>query len=280
MSTGLVMLVLLAAVMHAGWNALVKSGGSPEFSIAAYRGAGVLCVFALPFVPLPSAQSWVWIIASVLVHNLYYFTLAQAYRHADLSQIYPLFRGLAPVLVAVGAWIFIDEQLSFGNLAGIGLISVGLMSLTLFGNRLGQLSSVACGWGLLTALLIAMYTVIDGNGARLSGNVLSYILWLFTFEAWPIVIWLLLTRRQEWFSYLRSSVGSVALGGVISGAAYGLVIYAMSLGAIAVVSSLRETSVIFAALIGALFLNEPFGRQRVLAASLVALGIVLLRVLA
>ena len=266
--------------MHASWNALVKSGGKPEFSIAAYRGAGVFCVVALPFVPLPAASSWWFILASVAVHNLYYFTLAKAYRSGDLSQVYPLFRGLAPVLVAVGAWVFIGESLSPGSAIGIAIISTGLMSLALFGRSKGHITTVALGWGAITSVFIAMYTVIDGYGVRQSGSVLSYILWLFTFEAMPIVVWLLLKQRDEWFAYIRESVGSIVVGGVISGAAYGLVIYAMSLVAIAVVSSLRETSVIFAALIGALFLKEPFGRQRVLAASLVAVGIILLKVMA
>lgn len=280
MSTFLIFLVLLAALMHASWNALVKSGGKPEFSIAAYRGGGMLCVFVLPFIPLPNPESWWLIAASVAVHNLYYFTLAQAYRSGDLSQVYPMFRGMAPVLVAFGAWVFIGEKLSAGSLFGIVVISLGLMSLALFGRHKGQVSVAALAWGAITSVLIAMYTVIDGYGVRQSGNALSYILWLFTFEAVPIVLWLLFTQRREWFTYLKASTGSIAVGAVISGAAYGLVIYAMSLGAIAVVSSLRETSVIFAALIGALFLNEPFGKQRVLAASLVALGVVLLKTLA
>ena len=279
MSTYLIGLVLLAAVMHASWNALVKSGGTPEFSIAAYRGAGMLCLLALPFVPLPSAESFWFIAASVAVHNIYYFTLAQAYRSGDLSLVYPLFRGMAPVLVAIGAWLFVGEKLSVGGAVGIVIISTGLMSLALVGKRRGQVTTTALAWGLVTSVFIAMYTVIDGYGARVSGNALSYILWLFTFEAVPIVIWLLVTRRQEWFAYLKDSPGSIAVGAVISGVAYGLVIYAMSLGAIALVSSLRETSVIFAALIGALFLKEPFGRQRVLAAITVAAGVVLLKLI-
>ena len=217
MSTYLIGLVLLAAVMHASWNALVKSGGTPEFSIAAYRGAGMLCLLALPFVPLPSAESFWFIAASVAVHNIYYFTLAQAYRSGDLSLVYPLFRGMAPVLVAIGAWLFVGEKLSVGGALGIVIISTGLMSLALVGKRRGQVTTTALAWGLVTSVFIAMYTVIDGYGARVSGHALSYILWLFTFEAVPIVIWLLVTRRQEWFAYLKDSPGSIAVGAVISG---------------------------------------------------------------
>jgi len=124
-----------------------------------------------------------------------------------------------------------------------------------------------------------MYTVIDGIGVRLSGNPLSYIVWLFLFEPLPIGGWLAVTQRREWFAYMRSSALRILFGSLCSGAAYGLVIFAMSLGAMAVVSSLRETSVLFAALIGTLLLGEPFGRQRIIAAALVALGIIVMRLL-
>ncbi len=278
MTTLLIVLVLSAALLHATWNALVKSGGTPEFTIAAYQlVGGIVCLCLVPFFPLPAVESWWAIVASVLIHNVYYFTLSQAYRAGDLSQVYPLFRGFAPVLVAIGAAVFAGEVLGAGTLVGLVLISVGLMSITLLGNQLGKISPVALRWGLLTSVLIASYTVVDGIGVRLAGNSISYILWLFVFEVVPIGSWLLLTRRREWLGYLRSSVGNVLFGGIASSLAYGLVIFAMSLGAMAIVSSLRETSVIFAALIGTLVLGEPFGRQRVIAALLVALGIIVMR---
>ena len=273
-------LVLTAALLHASWNALVKKGGEPEFTIAAYQlVGGLVCLCIVPFVPLPHVDSWPAILASVLIHNIYYFSMAQAYRAGDLSQVYPLFRGLAPVLVAIGAAIFAGEILNAGTLAGLVLVSAGLMSITLFGGTFGKIPPVALRWGLFTSVLIASYTVVDGIGVRKAGNSLSYILWLFVFEVVPIGTWLLLTRRQAWFAYLRGSVGNILFGGIASSTAYGLVIFAMSLGAMGIVSSLRETSVIFAALIGSLFLGEPFGKQRVIAASLVAAGIILMRVL-
>ena len=280
MTPFLMMLVLTAALLHASWNALVKKGGEPEFTIAAYQlFGGLICLFIVPFVPLPHSDSWPAIVASVLIHNIYYFSVAQAYRAGDLSQVYPLFRGLAPVLVAIGAAVFAGEILSPGTLAGLVLVSAGLMSITLFGGRLGKIPPAALRWGLFTSVLIATYTIVDGIGVRKAGNSLSYIVWLFVFEAVPIGTWLLLTRRRAWFQYMQSSVGSIIFGGVASSLAYGLVIFAMSLGAMGVVSSLRETSVIFAALIGTLFLGEPFGRQRVIAACLVAAGIIIMRVL-
>jgi drug/metabolite transporter (DMT)-like permease len=278
MSPLLVGLVLLAALLHASWNAMAKSGGTPEFSIASYQlVSALLCVPFLFFVPLPSVESWPMILISVIVHNVYYFTLAKSYRAGDLSQMYPLFRGLAPVMVAIGAMVFAQEWLSIGTMLGIGLISLGLVSITLFGGKLGQISPEALRWGLATSVLIAAYTVTDGMGVRAAGNSMSYILWLFSLECLPICIMLLLTKRKDWFAYVANKPGKILLGGIASSAAYGLVIFAMGLGSMAMVSSLRETSVIFAALIGTLIFKESFGQQRIIAASLVCSGIILIR---
>lgn len=278
MTTFLIALVLTAALLHASWNALAKSSGSPEFSIAAYKLTGsLICLCLVPFFPLPNAGAWPYIIASVIIHNLYYYSMAQAYRAGDLSQVYPLFRGLAPVLVAIGAAIFAQEWLGSGTVVGLLLISAGLMSVTLLGE--GKITAVALRWGLITSVLIATYTLIDGIGVRQTHNSMSYILWLFVFEIVPIGGWLLLFRKEQWFNYMRSSASSVVFGAVASGLAYGLVIFAMSFGAMAIVSSLRETSVIFAALIGTVLLGEPFGRKRLTAAVLVGAGIILMRIL-
>ena len=278
MSPLVVGLVLLAALLHASWNAMAKSGGTPVFSIASYQlVSALLCLPFVFFVPLPFVESWPMILISVIVHNFYYYTLARSYRAGDLSQMYPLFRGLAPVMVAIGAVVFAQEWLSIGSMLGIGLISLGLVSITLLGGKFGQISPEALRWGLATSVLIATYTVTDGLGVRASGNSLSYILWLFLLESLPISIVLLLTKRNEWFAYLGNKPGKIALGGIASSAAYGLVIFAMGLGSIAMVSSLRETSVIFAALIGTLIFKESFGRQRIIAALLVCTGIILIR---
>ena len=278
MTPVLIGLVLLAALLHASWNAMAKSGGTPEYSIAAYQLVGGLVCLGLIFtVPTPLPQSWPMILASVIIHNAYYFTLAMSFRTGDLSQVYPLFRGLAPVLVAIGAALFAGEWLSSGSMIGIGLISFGLTSLTLFGGRLGRISPAALRWGLATSVLIAFYTVVDGLGVRVAGNSFSYIFWTFLFEPVPICLFLLVYRRQQWLDYLRRKPGKVFVGGIASSTAYGLVIYAMGFGSMAMVSSLRETSVIFAALIGTLLFREPFGRQRIIAAVLVGMGIMLFR---
>lgn len=278
MTPAIVAMVLSAAILHASWNAFVKSSGNPLYSILGLQIVGaVVCACSIPFVPLPLPQSWPMIIASVIIHNFYYFSLAQAYRAGDLSQVYPIFRGSAPILVTLGAGIFAGEWLPAQSMIGISIISIAIMSLAV-GNRFtGEMPRLALFWGLITAVLIASYTIVDGIGVRVSGNPLSYIFWLFLLEPVPIGLWLMLRERRECLAQLRSTIKTTIAGGIASSLAYGLVIFAMSLGAMGIVSSLRETSVIFAALIGSILLKESFGKQRVIAAFLVALGVIVLR---
>ncbi|MEM7565185.1 MAG: DMT family transporter, partial [Pseudomonadota bacterium] len=275
MSPFIVGLVLLAALLHASWNAMAKSGGSAQYSIASYRlFSAVACLPLLFFFPLPLAESWPMLLASVLIHTAYYVTLAKSYRVGDLSQVYPLFRGLAPVLVLIGAALFAGEQVSVGSMLGIGLVSLGLISITFSGGTLGRINPIALRWGLATSCLIAAYTVADGIGVRAAGNPFSYIIWLFIFEPLPIGLWLLLCDRAGWFDYMKAKPVKISAGALAAALAYAMVIYAMSVAPMAMVSSLRETSVIFAALIGSLIFHEAFGRQRIIAAVVVCLGVV------
>jgi len=280
MTPFIVGLVLLAALLHASWNAMAKSGGTPQFSIASYRLVNAIwCLPLLFFFPLPLAASWPMLLASTIIHTAYYYTLSKSYRSGDLSQVYPLFRGLAPVLVVLGAALMANEYLSAGAMLGIGLVSVGLISITFAGGTFGKISGPALRWGLATSVFIGAYTVADGMGVRAAGNPFSYILWLFIFEPIPIGLWLLATDRSGWFGYMRAKPGKITAGALAAATAYAMVIYAMSVAPMGMVSSLRETSVIFAALIGTLMFREPFGRQRIIAAALVCLGVVLIKVL-
>ena len=273
-------LVLLAALLHASWNAMAKSGGEPQYSIASYRLISAICCVPLLFLfPLPLVESWPMIFASVVIHTAYYVTLSKSYRVGDLSQMYPLFRGLAPVLVVLGAAALAGELLSPGSMLGIGLVSLGLMSLAFAGGKLGKISPIALRWGLATSVLIAAYTVADGMGVRVAGNPFSYIIWLFLLEPIPIGIWLLTRDRAGWIGYMRAKPLKISAGAMAAATAYGLVIYAMGVAPMGMVSSLRETSVIFAALIGTLLFREPFGRQRIIAAVMVCIGVVLIKLL-
>jgi len=280
MSPSIAVLVLLAALLHATWNAMAKSGGTPAYSIASYRLLSAVCCVPLLFLlPLPLSASWPMLFASVVIHTAYYVTLSRSYHSGDLSQVYPLFRGLAPVMVALGAALLAGEYLGGGALLGIALVSAGLISISFAGGALGRISRPALGWGLATSVLIAAYTIADGMGVRVAGNAFSYIAWLFLLEPVPICGWLLLRERAGWCEYMRAHPGKIAAGSFSAAAAYGMVIYAMGAAPLGLVSSLRETSVIFAAIIGTLLFREPFGRQRILAALLVCCGVALIKVL-
>ena len=280
MSPFIVGLVLLAALLHAGWNAMAKSGGTAQYSIASYRLiSAIVCLPLLFILPIPLRDSWLMLLASTVIHTAYYVTLSLSYRSGDLSQVYPLFRGLAPVLVVLGAALFAGELLSPGAMLGIGLVSAGLISITFAGGTFGTIPPLALRWGLATSVLIAAYTVADGIGVRAAGNPFSYIVWLFVLEPIPIGLWLLVKDRSGWFGYMRAKPGKICAGALAAASAYAMVIYAMSVAPMALVSSLRETSVIFAALIGSLLFREPFGRQRIVAAIMVCCGVVLIKIL-
>ena len=271
-------LVLAAALLHASWNALVKSGGDPFVRLAVVNAVGGLCTVPLLFlVELPARASWPYRVGSVVVHLGYYLALAYGYRFGDLSHVYPIARGIAPPLVACAAWAVAGESIGPLGLLAILVISGGIVSLAFTDDgRLIALKPLA--FGLLTGLTIAAYTLFDGLGGRAAGDVLSYIAWLFVIDAVPFSVLVACRYRRRLRPALAACWRPATLGGALSVVAYGLVIWAMSLAPMAAVSALRETSVIIAALIGTRLLREPFGTRRVLAASLVAAGVVLLQV--
>lgn len=279
MTFGLILLVLLAALLHAIWNALAKKSTEPLYGIGSFRlFCALTAMFFIPFAGIPARESWGLLLLSVLIHSFYYFTAAASLKAADLSQIYPIYRGLSPLLIAIMSAYLASEFLQPLQWFAVILISLALLSLAWHRDLAGRISAQALAWGVTTSVLIASYTVADGIGVRLAGNPLSYIVWLFALEAIPICSYLFLRERQGFRTYVRENLIMCIAGGLASGVAYGLVIFAMSLGAIALVSSLRETSVLFAALIGTLFLGEQFGRRRILASCLVVMGAVLIRI--
>lgn len=274
---GVIALVLLAAALHASWNALAKAGGDRLVFIAVMHvAAGAIGLIGAPFVVFPDPASWPYLLTSILVHQVYFWGLIYAYEHGDLSQVYPIARGTAPLLVALGAWWLAAEALSPMEWAGIIVVSAGIMSLAWRRGawRDGELKAI--GFALVTALTIAAYSVADGMGVRRAGSEIGYIIWLFVIDSMPVFFYALWRRRGR----IRASFAPVMkpglIGGALAGLAYGIVIWAMSLGPMAHIIALRETSVVIAALIGTLLLKEPYGRQRVAAAAVVAGGAVLL----
>jgi drug/metabolite transporter (DMT)-like permease len=278
----LVFLVLLAAVLHASWNAFVKASGDRFLTFTAIRGTGTLIGMAAAFfVPLPAAEAWPYLIAGVVIHNAYYVVLLQAYRFGDLSHVYPLARGVAPLTVAVLAALFAGEIPSSNGIIAIALVSFGIISLMFAAGPSGEGKGGARKPVLLalaTGLFIACYTVVDGLGIRIGATALGYIVWLNVGEGIPFMAWAAVTRRQEMAAFLKIHWPRTTGGGVMVTLAYALVLYALSQGAMAHVSALRETSVLFAALIGVVFLGEPFGRLRIVSAALIVAGVVLLQI--
>ncbi len=281
----LVAMVLLAALLHATWNAVVKAAGDRFLTFTAVRGTGTLIGLALvPLVPLPAPESWPYLIASIAVHNFYYVVLLQAYKFGDLSHVYPLARGVAPLTVAMLAAAFAGEVPTAGGAFGIALVSAGLASLMFAGGRPPVLGSEgdgakAVGYAVLTGLFIAFYTVVDGLGIRSAGTALGYIVWLNAGEGIPFMIAAVATRPAEIAPFLKANWRRTVGTGCLVVAAYALVLYALSEGAMAHVSALRETSVLFAAAIGALFLKEQFGRIRIAAAVVIVAGVVMMQTL-
>jgi len=272
------LLVLAAALMHASWNAIAKSGADKLLEITVMGLAGaVLCALALPFVPPPQPEAWPWLAASVMLHTLYFAALAAAYHWGDLSHAYPLMRGGAPVLVAFIGVLLLDDVLTAPMWAGILLISSGILLpfWLLRRDRAGQVKGTM--FALANAAIIASYTLVDGIGTRLSAHPLSYCLWLFLANPLPILAFALVRHRRGVWVYLRQRWLPCGVGGVLTVCAYGVVLWAMTRAPIAAVAALRETSVVFAALIGAVFLREGFGAVRVAGAVLVVGGIAMLR---
>jgi len=278
MSGMLFALVLGAALMHATWNAIVKVVADRLISLTLVNFTHSLIALAfLPFVGLPAPESWPYLIASLVIHQAYYAGLVMQYRFGDLGQVYPLARGASPLIVAAVAWAWAGEALAPGALLAILLITGGTLSLAMIGWGQGS-HRQAVTWAMFTALCIAGYSLADGFGGRASGQPLAYIVWLFLLDGLPMVF-LLPWRRSR--AQLSASLGrnwrQGLIGGVLSTTAYGIVIWVMSQAPLAMVTALRETSVIAAALIGAYILKEPFGARRILAACAVALGVAALQ---
>jgi uncharacterized membrane protein len=274
--TAVVVAVLVAAVLHASWNALLKDGQDRLVMVVLLDlTAMVLAALLLPLATWPARASWALLGLSVLLHTGYKVLLMQSYQVGDLNQVYPLARGTAPLLVAVVAGLFLGERLGPWQLAGLVGVCGGLV-LLLERGRAARHRRPMVGLALATGVAIAAYTITDGLGVRRSGTDLGYVAWLFLLGGLAIPLYTLATRRHRLAARVRGRLGVGVAAGALSLTAYGLVIWAQRRGALAVVAALRETSVLVAALIGTLVFSERFGRRRVLAATCISAGIVLL----
>jgi drug/metabolite transporter (DMT)-like permease len=279
MDANVFLAVLAAAAFHAGWNAMLKVRLEPLVAVSLIAAASGLAAFPLLFfVRSPDPASWPFIAASLAIHLVYYVALAEAYRTGDVGQVYPIARGTAPLLTAAGAALIFGENLGGIGAAGITLLGGGVVLLSWKGGReLEAFDARAVGFALITAAAIAAYTLSDGIGARRAGGALPYIAWLFVFDGLMMLAFGLI-RFPKALLYQGLAAWRVVLaGGALSCAAYAIAIWAMTRAPVALVAALRETSVLFAALIGVIWLKEPLLRIRILAALLVVAGMVLVR---
>ena len=268
--------VLAAAVTHATWNAIAH--GIKDQTLAfALIGVGGLVV-AIPLVivaPLPRSSAWPYLLGSIAIHVFYNLLLMQCYRLGEFSQVYPLARGISPLVVTILAAVFVHEHLALPQIGGVAVISAGLAFLV-FGGRRPSRGAFLAAVG--TGLTIAAYTTVDGVGVRLSASPVGYIGWLMVLQSLCVPLFALIRRRDVLLKQPRRILLSGLAAGALSVLAYGLVLWAQTRGALAPIAALRETSVIFGAIIGTLLFREPFGRTRIAATVLVVAGIVLLNV--
>jgi drug/metabolite transporter (DMT)-like permease len=261
--------VMGAALLHASWNAVLRGGSDRLWSMTLMMFS-VICVTAITqiFVPWPNSASWPYVIASAIIHSIYNLSLVRTYRSGDLGQTYPISRGSSPVLVALGAALFAHETINIVSSFGIALVSGGILSLAFQGRKIRTDFLPAA---FTTGVLIGAYTVVDGIGVRLSGNALAYsttmfLLWSVTT---PLIYW---AMRGKPPAYTPVQTGMALIGGLVSILAYGIVIWAMQYDAMGVVSALRETSVVYAAIIGRVFLKEKLTARRIASCVAIALG--------
>jgi drug/metabolite transporter (DMT)-like permease len=279
MTTVVFAAVLFAALCHASWNALIKVALDPlSTTTLILCGATAFALAAIPFVPLPASPSWPYLVASSVIHLLYFAGLAEAYRTGDLGQVYPIARGAAPLMTAAAGTLLIGEHLSALAWGGIVALALGVLLLSLRGGRdLARLDKRAVGFALFTAVTICTYTIIDGVGARLSGHSVSYVLWGFVGICICLVPYALYRNGRRLFSDAAQFWPRGLAGGALQVVSYGVALWAMTLAPIAIIASLRETSVLFAALIAVFVLGEPFRAIRIAAAVLIVGGLVAFR---
>jgi drug/metabolite transporter (DMT)-like permease len=271
--------VLVAAACHAGWNAVIKVGLDPFATTALIAvGAGVVALPLVPFVGIPVLVAWPWLIASVTLHFFYYIGLIEAYRAGDMGQVYPIARGSAPLMTAIASTWLLGEQLGAVGWSGIAVLSGGIVLLSARGGRgLGHLDRRAVGFALFTAVTICGYSLVDGIGARISGNPHAYAVMLFALDGVAMLVFALARLRAGILSAMTRYWKSGLAGGALSFVAYWIAIWAMTVAPIAIVAALRETSVLFGALIAMLVLREPLRLTRVWAAVMIVAGLALIR---
>ena len=268
-------ILLFAALLHASWNAIVKASGDKMYAAISVSGsAAVIALLLLPFAPQPTLASAPYLVLSSALQVVYTVLVAKTYQVSDMSQTYPLMRGTAPLLVAIVSVVFLGDRLSPLAWSGIGVICLAILAMAYNGRASSRRGVVLA---LINSCFIAGYTLVDGTGVRLSGSALGYTLWSFLMNGSCLLGWAMVARRHEVSRYLRQHWHKGLLGGVSTMGSYGLALWAMTQAPLAVVAALRETSILFGALIAFVLLKERVIPLRIAAACGIAAGAILLR---
>lgn len=268
-------LLLVAALVHASWNAVVKGARDPVAMATCIYGTEALLMLPLLIYAGPLPQSlWLLLAVHVALHVVYKIALITMYQHGDLSQVYPVARGVAPLLVTLLAIPAAGEIPKGAALVGIALISIGLLIFALERAAIGRARAKPLLLAATAGVALSAYTVIDGLGVRTPGAALSYVGWIFVLDGAAMIVIGRIWRGDALYTALRIHARTGVALGAISCVNFCIVLWALSLAAMGPVVAIRETSVVFAALIGAIFMGESFGIRRVAAAVLIAAGIV------
>jgi drug/metabolite transporter (DMT)-like permease len=268
--------VLGAAVTHATWNAIAHGIKDQTLAFALIGVGGIVVAIPLVIVAaMPRADCWPYLAGSIAIHVFYNLLLMRCYKYGEFGQVYPLARGISPVVVTILAALFVHEHLALAQVGGVLVVSAGLATLVFAGRRPGRAAFLAA---VGTGLTIAAYTTVDGVGVRLSASPVGYIGWLMLLQSLCVPMFALARRRDVVLKQPPGVLGAGLAAGALSVLAYGLVLWAQTRGALAPIAALRETSVIFGAVIATLVFREPFGRTRVAATVIVVAGIVLLNI--
>ena len=278
MTAGVFAMVLGAALLHAAWNALVKVNADRLVMIAIMMMSQVFAAaLIVPFVAFPTPESWPYIAASTVLNTAYCVFLINAYRYGDLSHVYPISRGSAPLIVAAVSVFIVGETLSRQAGLSVVVIALGIMSLTLTRGGEGFREPRAMLYAVGTGVFIAGYTVVDGLGARLADSAHSYTFWVHLVNGIPIALVALYLRRGHVFVSVQKSWKVGVLGGMISLLAYWVVIWAMTQAPMAMVSAVRETSMVFAVLFGVFVLKERLDLARLASTAITLIGTAMLK---
>jgi drug/metabolite transporter (DMT)-like permease len=279
MGIEIVALVLFSSVLHAGWNALVKVQGERVIIMAMLvLFSSILAIATAPFVEVPDSSSWTLLVLGVLLHVGYNIFLPVAYNHGNLNQVYPIARGTAPLLVAVCAFVFVGETIALWAVVGVICIATGVIALTFeHGNGLRK-NPRAVVYALITSMFIAAYTIIDGMGARQSGSALGFAVWLTIGDGIITFLIVLAWKGRIVFRVVGRNKRVGVLGAGMQTCAYWIIIWAFSIAPLAMVSGVRETSVLMAAFLSTVLLKERIGAWRILATCLVAAGLIVMHI--